>query len=73
MSKELMDVIFACLVGSLATILIFMIAQMVAHAIMDRKFENLKKDAIKKGYAKWVVSENGTTGIEWNDGTKLSD
>jgi hypothetical protein len=69
MTKELMD---AYLAGGLLIMMIALLASVITYAIMEVKFERLKKEAVKKGYGEWVVDDEGYTKFHWKDGEVLS-
>lgn len=42
----------------------------VANYGVSRERDELKAEAVKRGFAEWVVNDKGNTTFKWKDGTK---
>jgi len=38
--------------------------------LLEMQRDDLKAQAVKRGFAEWVVNEKGDTTFEWKDGAK---
>lgn len=56
----------AHVIGLLSAIAIFWGGALVGVYLNDNKASRLKYEAVKNGFAKWKVDNNGCTEFEWN-------
>jgi len=57
------DFVAAVFVGAIGALMFIV----VGHAICSSQMERFKREAVKRGFADWVVDDNGVTEFEWKE------
>jgi len=59
----LSDFVGAVFVGAIGALMFIL----MGHAIGSSQMERFKREAVKRGFADWVVDDNGISEFEWKE------